>query len=370
MGSNAGSHGPPPPPANPILSGYESFVRETPLVTRYCMTGIFTSYMSSFFVDPTMALANIPLFTVQKLELYRLVLSPIVCTDFLNLLFAYLSFLDNGKRLELSLGSAPFAWLLFTIGTITNLLFLLICETLYLITGNDTTLLQYSVGIWTILFGMIAMECAKAPPTMTRRLFFLQVPTLYYPLALLALFSLFGAFRISYFISILVGYAIAHGKLDTLKLNSSTFQTWEDGCLRNFTTRQGWVLTNAASGPNAWSLPTFSSSSSSQQQQHDAGGASGWSPQTFFGGSPSSSAADGTTGGGGTVASPPPGGWRAAGSSSSSGGTSFPASGGRTVGSSNNSETSQHPAPADARAARLAAVERRKLASNSEETKQ
>jgi hypothetical protein len=40
-----------------------------------------------------------------------------------------------------------------------------------------------------------------------RKLFFFSVPTLYYPLALFGLFSIFGGFQFSYLLSIGVGYA-------------------------------------------------------------------------------------------------------------------------------------------------------------------
>lgn len=195
------------PPPNPILSAYETFCRDTPLVTRYTITIQFVSWFVSFFVDPSFALDNIPYFSILKFEIYRVVISPLVCQSILSLIFAYISFVDHGKRLEFSIGSTAFAWLMVTLAVSTNIGFLLICFTLYGLSGNAGFLHVHSSGIWTILFGLIAIECSKAPTGSKRKLFFCDVPSLYYPLGLLAIFSMIGGFQLAFLISVAVGYA-------------------------------------------------------------------------------------------------------------------------------------------------------------------
>lgn len=200
----------PPPPPNPVLSAYESFVRDTPLVTRYTLSSQCISWFVSFFFNPSYALGTIPSFVVTKLEIYRIILSPLVCDSALSLVFAYLSFLDNGKRLEFSMGSTAFAWLMVTITVVTNVTFCILMFGLSGLTNEKGFLLSPSSGIWTVLFGIIAIECVKAPPNSQRRFFFLTVPTIYYPLILWLIFSLlFGGLNLAFLISIGVGYA--HG---------------------------------------------------------------------------------------------------------------------------------------------------------------
>lgn len=126
-----------PPPPNPVLNAYETFARETPLVTRYVLTSQFATWVLSFFVDPSFAVANIPHFTIFKFELYRLLLSPFICQGFFSLVFAYISFVDNGRRLEFSMGSTAFGSLLLTIGIITNLSYLVVSFLLSQLTGNQ-----------------------------------------------------------------------------------------------------------------------------------------------------------------------------------------------------------------------------------------
>jgi membrane associated rhomboid family serine protease len=165
------------------------------------------TWILSFFIDFSFALSNIAHFTIFKFELYRIVLSPFVCPSIMSLVFAYISFVDNGRRLEFSMGSTAFAALLMMIAVVTNLAHLVVCFTLYALSGNRVYLFTPSIGIWIILFGVIAIECAKAPQNSMRKLFFFTIPTMYYPLALFCLFSIFGGFHISYILSMAVGYA-------------------------------------------------------------------------------------------------------------------------------------------------------------------
>lgn len=329
----------PPPETNPVLSAYESFVQSTPLVTRYVMTTLTISWFVSWFCDPSYPLANIPLFTVFHFELYRVVLSPLVCTSLLSLVFAYISFTDNGKRLEYSMGSTAFLWLILTIGGLTNVVFVLICLFFYAVTAAQAFLLMPSQGFWTILLGIIAVECSGAPSGSKRKLFVFEVPTVYYPVAVLFLFSLFGGFSLSYLISVGVGYAYGYGYLDKLKVSSATFTRWEDGCLNNFTARQGWVVGHAATGASAW-LPVNAPT--------DGAEGGGWTPTVFSQGQRANQTADGT------VAAAPDGGWDGSKKKDASSKPSFPSSRGQTLGGTSATSSSS-----DARAARLAAIERR-----------
>ena len=127
--SNPNNPGPPPP--NPVLTAYESYIRDTPLVTRYILNAILISFLLSFFVNPAFALANIPRFTLWKFELYRILTSPFVCSEFLSLFFAFLGFMNHGIRLEQSMGSGLFAVLFFTLTIVSNVLFLIVSVLLW-----------------------------------------------------------------------------------------------------------------------------------------------------------------------------------------------------------------------------------------------
>lgn len=200
-----GSNNSPPQP-NPILTAYESYIRDTPLITRYVLNSLLISFLLSFFANPAYALANIPLFTIFKFELYRVLTSPLICSDILSLFFAFMGFMNHGIRLEQSMGSSLFGSLFFTLTLVSNGLFLAISILLWGLTNSESYLVAASMGIWSVLLAIIAVECAQAPPDTKRKLFFLTVPTVYYPLVLLALFSMFAGVRLAYVIGVAVGY--------------------------------------------------------------------------------------------------------------------------------------------------------------------
>ena len=193
--------------------------------------------------------------------------------------------MNHGVRLEQSMGSTLFAVLFFTLTIVTNILFLIISILLWGLTNSDSYLSMASLGIWTVLLGIIAVECSEAPPDTKRKLFFLEVPAVYYPLVLLALFSMFAGVKLAYCLGVAVGYAYGYGKMDRWKVKVETvsakdacmlcciyiifiaslnllffycFQVrkWENreqgGCLSGFVQRIGYVTLGMASGPNAW----------------------------------------------------------------------------------------------------------------------
>jgi hypothetical protein len=67
------------------------------------------------------------------------------------------------------------------------------------------------MGIWSVLLAIIAVECAQAPPDQKRKLFFLTVPAVYYPMVLLALFSMFAGVKLAYCLGVAVGYVKTGG---------------------------------------------------------------------------------------------------------------------------------------------------------------
>jgi Rhomboid family len=240
-----------PPDENPILKAYESFVRGTPFVTRTLLQVQVMTWILSWFIDLGLALGNVPHFTVFRFELYRVLLSPFFCTTFLSLIVCYLSCAEYGIRMEHSLGSTAFALLLAIIGWTVNLLHLLICFVLYGIEGSPKWLFLPCSGVWMLIFGLLSIECSQAPATSVRRLFLVHVPTRFYPLALLALFSLFGTFQLAHLLAIGIGYAYQRGFLDKWKVDAVRIQSWEQSTLEGYVCRQGWI-SNHAAGRGDW----------------------------------------------------------------------------------------------------------------------
>jgi membrane associated rhomboid family serine protease len=340
-----------PPDDNPILKGYESFVRQTPLVTRCLLQSQAITWVISFFIDFSLAVGNVPQFTIFKFEIYRILLSPFICPNLMSLVFAYISFADSGRRMEHTMGSTAFGMLILTMGILVNLLHLLVCFLLNAVTGSPSWLFLNCVGVWVIIFALLSVECSQASTTSTRRLFFFSVPTRYYPLALLALFSLLGSFQLAYLLSIGVGLVYQQGYLVALKLDSTRIQRWEQTILESYVNREGWV-SNDAAGMGDWNETESDQAGGiglfSRLAQHAPGQPStsttGGHPVPSSPGDPRPGRAIYT----GVNSSNPPS------TSTSSTTPSFPEGGGRQLGTASRRDPSTDP-----RQARLDALERR-----------
>eukprot|EP01082_Thalassiosira_pseudonana_P009379 g8299.t1.1.5e17418a g8299 g8299.t1 contig29:183337-184314(-) len=274
MPNENNSNGPPQP--NPVLTAYEGYVRDTPLLTRYILNSLLLSYLLSFFANPAYALANIPLFTIFKFELYRIFTSPLVCADILSLIFAFMGFMNHGIKLEQSVGSCMFGVLFFTLTVASNVLFLLVSVLLWGLTNSESYLVGASMGIWSVLLAIIAVECSQAPPDTKRKLFFLTVPTLYYPLVLLALFSMFAGVKLAYCLGVAVGYAYGYGKLDRLKVKVERVSLqWSDLQICYCPCLFDSVLIKIICYSSLQSYRQFNLQSTNEQSTHDVQSSSG-----------------------------------------------------------------------------------------------
>lgn len=74
------------------------------------------------------------------------------------------------------------------------------------------------------------------------------------PLAMYALFSLFGGPQLSYAIAILVGYGQVQGHLDRFRPSSASLEELEsaDGSLHGISRGKGYILSGSVNGHDAW----------------------------------------------------------------------------------------------------------------------
>ena len=249
--SNVGN---PPHQENSIRTFFDNFQRETPMITRNIMVTQAIAYGLNLFFDLRLGLGNVPVFTVYKFEIYRIFTSLFVCTGFFSVIFSYFSFLPTGKRLEYSMGSTEFGCFILTIGVMTNVLYLCFAFLLDGLQGGQYWLVIPSFGLWNILFGVVAMECTKAPQNSVRKVLIWTIPTLYYPVALLVFFSFLGEFSLAHLISIGLGYGFGHGYLECLRISPSRCKVWEEQYLQSIASPdRNYIVSTTAMGSGAWS---------------------------------------------------------------------------------------------------------------------
>ena len=252
----------PPAPKNPVVTAYDNFVRDTPLVSRYIMSACGICYLLSFVINPQFSLANIPYFSVYKLEVYRILVAPLLCDNIVSLVFAYFVVTDHVKRLEFSLGSTAFGVLFMTLNLLVNLSHIVVCLSLRLVLQNPSWALVPASGIWIVLLPLMATECLQSPGGASgggggvRKLFCWTVPAFYYPLILGALLGIMSGNLVPYALATAIGYAHGLQYLEPLTRricpSEARCKQWEETVLSEFTTRQGFVPGHAAAGSAAW----------------------------------------------------------------------------------------------------------------------
>jgi hypothetical protein len=145
---------------NPVVSAYDNWAANTPFIARSFMIALVSTYILSFIIDLEGFLGNIPYYTVMRVELYRLIVPFLVGNSFLGVIITALFFPSMAARLEQAMGSLGLLSLIFTISLTTNILFIAICL-LFALMGTPHALYWNCQDFWTILFGLITIECLQ-----------------------------------------------------------------------------------------------------------------------------------------------------------------------------------------------------------------
>ena len=123
-----------------MLRYYETWSATTPAVARLSIIGLVGVYLFSWLMDLSMYFANVPYYTIYSLELYRVVLSPLVGNSIMTVLIIFLFYPTMATRLENSMGSGAFLALLTTFSMTTNLVFLFLCFLMSILSSDNLPL--------------------------------------------------------------------------------------------------------------------------------------------------------------------------------------------------------------------------------------
>jgi hypothetical protein len=240
-------------------------------------------YILTWFINLESWLANIPYYTLFYFELYRLLLSPLVGNSFLTLIITFMVYPSLGIKMENSMGSSAFLYLMIFATLAVNILFVVLCVLWSLLSSSSYALTLPSMDFWILLFALIALDCMQQPD-MPRRLMFIpmDIPSKYIPVILYVLICLFSGFVLSYALSLLVGYLWMRGALDRFKPSSQYLEQLEaeGGWLHSASRSSGWVLAGTL-GHDAW-IPVNTVDASEHGQQHGSRDASSAGSGGFF----------------------------------------------------------------------------------------
>jgi membrane associated rhomboid family serine protease len=165
----------------------------------FYILNLFISYISFF-------LTNIPLFTIYKFQLWRLITNVFITTSLLNIIFAFLSWIKDAIELENRNGTLKYMIIFFINSIFIQIIYCFILVLCYLLTNNKLILTLNIImgkvennGIWPLIMGELTLLCMTNPEVPMRVFFFpCEVKAKYYPIVLFFLFVMFNGMQIDF----------------------------------------------------------------------------------------------------------------------------------------------------------------------------
>lgn len=227
---------------------FDEWAGRTPPVTRYVLYTFLGLSLTSWLTSTSFYFANCVVFTVFRLQLWRLITAPFIARSILGGLFGGVIFASMGPKRERELGSVGFAIQLAIYGFGSHILY----TTASIVLGmlGIMPMMGCAAGLGVVWIAMMTCDCAMNPEQERRLLFFpIQIKGKYYPLVLIGLFSLIFGFRLESFAAVGIGYAYAFGYLDFVKATVDRLRQLETGRLSFMGQWQGYIAVDEAGAP-------------------------------------------------------------------------------------------------------------------------
>ena len=160
---------------------------KVPLTTFMIVALCVTLHIYQFFLDPPLQNFTLnPRLIIYAHEYYRLITSTMFHSGIMHLGMNMLSTLSIAGALETRFGSVPLGLSILISILSTSLLHVFVTYAYYKLSDDASLIYGSSVGFSGVIFHLAVLEASTSPPNSTRSLFgFAQIPTAYYPVALL-----------------------------------------------------------------------------------------------------------------------------------------------------------------------------------------
>lgn len=197
-----------------------------PFFTRALMTLVFAFYLVSWFT-PTAFLACCS-YQVTRLQLWRLFTSPLAVRGIFELLFGIMVTYQQLPALELQLGTLSCLVMYSTISALVNLLF--VAANVIITVASGSSLGRAggcTSGLWAPFMALLTIQTRRSSQESMSFWGMCNIPTKWYPLFLVAIFSLLGSDPISLLAGVAIGYAYESGRCTSLQLSDARLQGWD-----------------------------------------------------------------------------------------------------------------------------------------------
>ena len=192
---------------NSIIDSMPFFIRIVVFSTLiFFIINLFTPYIAFY-------LADIPYFTIFRLQLWRLFTTPFITTGLISIVFSLLFWFRHAVKLEQEKGTVKYMLNFFMNSFFIQIMYCLLMLIISLIIQNQIMLRMKltmrgvrNEGLWPILMCDLTLVCLSNPEANMRFFFFpCNIKAKYYPLFLFGVFTLLSNFNIDF--EILCGIA-------------------------------------------------------------------------------------------------------------------------------------------------------------------
>ena len=178
-----------------------------PFFVKIVISSTIILYLINFFVPyVALFLADIPYFTVYRIQLWRLFTTPFITTGLISVIFSIILWYSKASRLEKEIGTIKYMLIFFMNSFFIQILYCCLMLLFSLIIRSQIPMkmkvTQYGVrneGIWPILLCDITLLCLSNPEeNMKFRFFPCVIKAKYYPLILFLIFTIISGFVIDF----------------------------------------------------------------------------------------------------------------------------------------------------------------------------
>ena len=233
-----------------------------PLFVKFIISSTSIFYIINLFVSYiALFLANIPYFTIFKIQIWRLVTNVFISTSLLNIIFAFLSWIKDACALESSMGTLKYMMIFFINSILIQVIYCLVILLVYLVTKEKGILLMNvgmggveNNGLWPIIMAELTLLCMTNPEIPMRVFFFpCEVKAKYYPIVLFFIFMLFNGMHIDFGVlsGILYGFLYHYLLRNRLQISDQFIQNLEASFLFKWMVKfNGFISLNNSMSPS------------------------------------------------------------------------------------------------------------------------
>jgi len=190
---------------NNINEKVEKIIESTPLFIKIIFFITIVLYLfNSFAPFISWIFANVPYYTIIYLNIWRLITTPFITTNLLSIIFSIYFWYQEAVKIEKEIGTVKYMLIFLINSFFIQIMYTSISCLLWLIM-RSTSILKLKIrnsgirndGLWPILLCDLTLLCLSNPEKLQKFYSFrFSLKAKYYPLVLLAIFTVISGFRI------------------------------------------------------------------------------------------------------------------------------------------------------------------------------